>query len=393
MRVCSVPTIARNDGRGHTLGLLIAPRNTLYSSAMTQRTKRAPKKKTQAVQSAPRRIVYTQYGEPSVLRVEEFEASSPGPNEVAIDVAFSGINYGDCIARRGFYSSAPVPPGCVGFEVSGTVSAVGSKARTFRVGDRVLAVTRFGGYSSHVVVDAEYALPIPKSMSLEDAAAIPAVYLTAWHSLFEIARARKGESILIQAVAGGVGIATLQLAKHLGLVTYGTASSDEKLAFAKGHGLDHGINYASEDFKRRVHELTQGVGVDIVLDSLGGEGFKKGYECLARGGKIITIGAAQVAPAHRNLLGFANAAKELVLGGIYQPLKLIQDNRTISGVQILYWWDNTQHLTRGMRQILDLYKEGVVRPVIDGIFGFENAAEAHTRLESRATKGKLLLRA
>ncbi|MBK8171938.1 MAG: zinc-binding dehydrogenase [Sandaracinaceae bacterium] len=340
----------------------------------------------------PRRIIYRRYGEPSVLAVETFSNAAPTAHQLTIDVAFSGINFGDCIARRGFYSSAPKPPGCVGFEVSGTVSAVGSSVTTFKVGDRVLAVTRFGGYSSEVVVDAAYVSPIPNNMSFEDAAAIPAVYLTAWHSLYEIARARKGESILIQAVAGGVGIAALQLAKSLGLTTYGTASSDEKLEVAKSFGLDHGINYARDEFKSKVLDLTQNDGVDIVLDSLGGEGFKKGYECLARGGKIITIGAAQVAPAHRNLRGFATAAKEMVLGGIYQPLKLIQDNRTVSGVQILYWWDKTEHLSRGMREILALYKRGIVRPVIDSIFTFDDVQAAHARLESRVTKGKLLLR-
>ncbi len=238
------------------------------------------------------RIVYRKYGEPSVLGLEEFEPKEVGPTDVAIDVAFSGINFGDCIARRGFYSSAPPPPGCVGFEVSGTVQRVGTRVRGLKRGDRVLAVTRFGGYASVLVVDAAYVTKLPRGMSLEHAAALPAVYLTAWHSLYEIARARKGESVLIHAVAGGVGLAALQLAKDLGLVTYGTASSDVKLDLAREHGLDHGINYATRAWKAEVLAETRGRGVDIVLDSLGGEGFKKGYQSLARGGRIITIGAA-----------------------------------------------------------------------------------------------------
>lgn len=337
------------------------------------------------------RIVYRKYGEPSVLAVEQFEPRDLGPSDVAIDVAFSGVNFGDCIARRGFYSSAPPPPGCVGFEVSGVIARAGKKVRNVKRGDRVLAVTRFGGYASELVVDSAYVTKLPRGMSFEDAAALPAVYLTAWHSLYEIARARPGESILIHAVAGGVGIAALQLAKSLGLRAYGTASTDAKLKLARTFGLDHGINYSVRDWKADVLAHTKGRGVDIVLDSLGGEGFKKGYECLARGGRIVTIGAAQVAPAHRNLTSFLNAGKELVLGGLYQPLKLIQDNRSVSGVQILYWWDDTEHLSRGMGEVLRLYKKGIVRPVIDSTYSFANVSEAHAKLESRATSGKLLL--
>lgn len=338
-----------------------------------------------------KRVVFRNYGGPEVLAVEPFEVARPRANEVCVEVAFSGVNFGDCTARRGFYSAAPPPPLCVGFEASGTVTEVGSGVSRVRPGDRVMCVTRFGGYASHLVLDERYVLTIPDSMSLEHAAAIPAVYLTAWHSIHEVARMRAGESILIQAVAGGVGLAALQLSKHLGLVTYGTASSPKKLEIAKGFGLDHAIDYAAHDFEAEVMRLTNGEGVDVVLDSLGGEALKKAVRCLSLGGKAITIGAAQVAPERKNLLGYLKAGVELAKGGAFWPLDLIQYNRGVLGVQVLHWFGRVEHMHRALSSVVELYEEGAVRPVIDSTFPYAKAGEAHAKLESRGTVGKVLL--
>jgi NADPH2:quinone reductase len=157
-------------------------------------------------------------------------------------------------------------------------------------------------------------------------------------------------------------------------------------------GLDHGIAYTREDFEERVHALTKGRGVDVVLDSLGGDALKKGYRCLARGGRVVTIGAAQVAPDRRSVLGLAKAGVALARGGIFHPFALIEDNRSIAGVQILLWWDDVAHLRRGMSLLLELHRAGVVRPVIDSIVPLADARLAHEKLESRRSKGKLLLR-
>lgn len=341
----------------------------------------------------PRRVSFRRFGDASVLEITAAPERAPGPDEITIDVAFAGVNYADVLARRGFYKWAPPFPTCVGFEVSGTVRERGERVKNLSVGDRVMAVTRFGGYADRLTIEAERAYRVPSRMTLEEAAAIPAVYLTAWHALEEIARIRAGEHVLIQAVAGGVGIAALQIAKHRGAITYGTASQDEKLELASAMGLDHPINYARDDFEDRIGLLTRGRGVDVVLDSLGGEGLRKGYRSLARGGRLVTIGAAQVAPSARDVLGFAKAAVELVQGGVYHPFSLIEDNRSIAGVQILLWWDDVAHLARGMAAILELHGAGVVKPVIDSVFPLESAGLAQDRLASRASKGKILLRA
>jgi NADPH:quinone reductase-like Zn-dependent oxidoreductase len=301
------------------------------------------------------------------------------------------VNYADVLARRGFYKWAPGFPTCVGFELSGTVSAIGAGVTEHAVGDRVLAITRFGGYAEQVIVEARRAWRVPEGIGLDVAAALPAVYMTAWHSLREVARVREGDSVLIQAVAGGVGIAALQIAKHLGVETYGTASSPSKLDFARAQGLDHAIDYSKQDFEAEIKRLTRGRGVDFVLDSLGGEGLKKGYRCLARGGLVVTIGAAGVAPAGRDPLSLLRAGVELLRGGIFHPFQLIEDNRGIAGVQVLLLWDDLARLDRGLGELLDWLARGIVKPHIDSVHPLEEAARAHLALESRKTRGKLLL--
>jgi NADPH:quinone reductase-like Zn-dependent oxidoreductase len=279
----------------------------------------------------------------------------------------------------------------VGFELAGVVSALGPGVSSHQVGDRVVAVTRFGGYADEVVVEAERAWPVPSELSLEQAAAIPAVTITAWHSLMNVLRVRAGESILIQAVAGGVGLAALQIAKHLGLTTYGTASSAAKLAFAHEHGLDHGIDYTRLDFEHEVFRSTRGRGVDHVLDSLGGAGLRKGYRCLNATGHLVTIGAAQVAPDGRNPWAILKAGAELVRGGVFHPFQLIEDNRSVAGVQVLLLWQDVALMQSAMGQILELARTGVIKPHIDRVLPLASVAEAHALLESRKTRGKLLL--
>lgn len=340
----------------------------------------------------PRRIVFRRFGEVDALELEEHVVRAPGPGQLRVSVAYAGVNYADVLARRGFYKWAPPFPTCVGFELSGTVVEVGDGVTSHRVGDRVSAVTRFGGYTDELLVEAARAWRIPEGMSLEEAAAIPAVYLTAWQSLCEVARVRAGDTVLVQAVAGGVGLAALQLCKKLGALTFGTASSEEKLEFARAHGLDHGINYAKSDFEKELARLTKGRGVDFVLDSLGGEGLRKGYRCLARGGTVVTIGAAGVAPPTRDPVSFLRAGVELVKGGVYHPFQLIEDNRGIAGVQVLLLWDDLPRLERGIAQVFDWWREGAVRPHIDRVVPLADAKEAHRALESRQSRGKLLLR-
>jgi NADPH:quinone reductase-like Zn-dependent oxidoreductase len=196
-----------------------------------------------------RRMHFRRFGAPEVFEWDATRPRALAPGEVLVQVRFIGVNYADIIARRGYYKWAGRPPICPGFEVSGEVIEVGPDVQ-IGIGTPVMAVTKFGGYTEALIVPQEHVFQLPRGMTLQEAAALPAVYITAYHSLVEIMRIRSGDDILIQAVAGGVGIAALQIAKHYGLTVYGTASSDAKLDYAKSFGLDHGINYIREDFGR-----------------------------------------------------------------------------------------------------------------------------------------------
>ena len=339
----------------------------------------------------PQRVVFRKYGDVDVLELETVASRAPGPREIRVQVAYAGVNYADVLARRGFYKWAPPLPTCVGFEISGTVIECGSAVSEHQVGDRVLSIVRFGGYATELTIEAERAWQLPHGKSLAEAAALPAVTLTAWHSLCEVARVRAGERILIQAVAGGVGLAALQIAKHLGLETYGTASSAAKLALATQYGLDHAIDYKTHDFEREIARLTHGRGVDCVLDSLGGDGLRKGYRSLAPGGRVVTIGAAEVAPASRGPRDLFKAGVALVRGGLFHPFDLIEHNRSIAGVQILLLWDDLPHVHRGMREVLAWWEAGIITPHVDSVLPLAEAARAHTALESRKSRGKLVL--
>ncbi len=342
-----------------------------------------------------RRVIVPKFGPAEVLEVETVETPPLGAKQIRVEVHFIGINYADTLARRGYYKWAGDPPFSPGFEVSGVVTEVGEQSR-FKAGDTVMVFSRFGGYAEILTADEDRAFLLPAGMSLEEGAAVPAVYATAYHALYEVMRVRKGESILIQAVAGGVGLAALQLAKHSGLVTYGTASSAEKLAFAAEHGLDHGINYTKVDFEEEIARATNKKGVRFVLDSLGGEGFRKGYRCLSSPGHALVIGGAGIIPPETGLSVSAlrewtRIITDFVKGGVFHPFPLIVENKAVSGMQILLLWDQLAYLRGVGESILELYTKGVVKPFVHEIFPLTEAAEAHRFIEGRKSKGKLLL--
>ena len=315
--------------------------------------------------------------------------------EVLLRVRYIGVNYADIIARRGYYRWIGRPPACPGFEVAGEIIDKAADV-AIPLGTRVAAITRFGGYTEALIVPADRLIPIPNEMPMEEAAALPAVYITAYHSLVNIMRVRAGESILIQAVAGGVGIAALQLARHFGLTTYGTASSDEKLAFARDLGLDHGINYLAEDFEAATMRLTDRRGVQFVLDSLGGYGLRKGMRCLARGGHCVTIGAAGVVPptgfSLSSVREWRRIIVDLVRGGVYHPFKLLEENRGITGVQVLLLWREADRLQPIVEHLMQLYKESAIKPPIGAVYPLAEVSRAHALIESRRSSGKVLLK-
>jgi NADPH2:quinone reductase len=338
-----------------------------------------------------RRMLFRRFGSPDVFEWDVLRPRALAAGEVLVRVHFIGINYADIIARRGYYKWAGRPPICPGFEVSGEVIEVGPNVR-IGIGTPVMALTKFGAYTEALIVPQEHVFQLPDGMSLQEAAAFSAVYITAYHSLVEVLRIRGGEDILIQAVAGGVGIAALQIAKNYGLTVYGTASSDAKLEYAKLFGLDHGIDYVHEDFEVALQRLTGNRGVKFVLDSLGGYGLRKGIRCLRPGGHAVTIGAAQIVPPTTfRLSEWARIVGDLLRGGVYHPFYFMEKNRGLSGVQILLFWDQVPYLRGVVERLFALYGAGAIKPPISEIFRLCDVAEAHRLIESRLSKGKVLL--
>ena len=340
-----------------------------------------------------RSVVVAKFGTVNVLQTREFELPDPEENQITIAVHYAGINFADIIARRGYYEHAGQPPFTPGFEVSGRVAKAGKKSG-YRENDSVLAVTRFGGYSNLVNVSHDRTFKLRAKENLKSAAALPAVYLTSLHSLQHGLHFSRGESILIHSVAGGIGIAASQLCRNQGLEIFGTASSRDKLEFASQHGLHHGIDSSHEDFVERVQEITNNSGIDLLLDSLGGTALVKSLGLLKPMGRAVTIGGAGILPPDGHLLlqpiGAIKSASEYIRARVH-PLDLISRNISLAGVQLLLLWDHLDHLRGLMSQILKEWRAGKLAPHIHATYPLENAGSAHTSIESRTTRGKLLL--
>lgn len=335
-----------------------------------------------------RQVWIPRTGSPEVLEVREAPDPKPQAGQLRIRVVASGVNFADILARMGLYPDAPKLPAVVGYEVSGTVDAIGEKVEDFQVGDQVAAMTRFQGYSDAIVVPANQTFRVPKNLPTVDAAALPVNYLTAWLMLMRLGNLQAKQKVLIHAAAGGVGLAALQICRWRGAYTLGTASG-KKHARLKEMGMDHTIDYTSQDFAQEVSRITEGQGVDIVLDSLGGAASKKNFQLLAPLGRLFLFGVSSLAPGKtRNILA---AGKGLLQMPRFSSLSLMQDNRGVFGVNLGHLWDRAEVLGEIMTSILDLVEQGHIKPVVDKTFPFDQAGQAHAYIQNRKNFGKVLL--
>jgi len=312
-----------------------------------------------------------------VLRVEDVDEPGLGPTRVKVAIKATALNRADLLQRIGRYPAPKgVDPRIPGLEFAGIVEEIGSEVWDVKPGDRVMGLLSGGGYAAKIAVEERMLLPIPESLSFEEAAAIPEVFATAYDALVLQLNLRIGERLLIHAVASGVGLAALQLAKTAGCVVFGTAGSDEKIARAKKLGLDVGINYRSQDFSEIVSAQTEDQGVDAILDLVGAKNWEKNLLVLARRGRLILVGLVSGAKAETNLALILN--KRLTIIGTVLRARSLEEKVAL-----------TQSLRR---HVLPLLEAGRLRPVIDRIFPLEQAAEAHAYMESNANMGKIVLR-
>ena len=315
-------------------------------------------------------------GGPGVLRQTERPDPVPGPGEVLIRVAAAGVNRPDVMQRSGAY---PPPPGASdipGLEVAGTIAALGDQVNGWHVGDRVCALVAGGGYATLAVAPAPQCLPAPASLDLTAAAAIPETFFTVWCNVFERGRLRAGETALIHGGSSGIGTTAIQMASARGVRVFTTAGSDEKCGVCEALGAARAINYHRSDFVEVIRELTDGHGVDLVLDIIGGPYVPRNLAVLAMDGRLVQIGlmaGEPVAPVDfRRVLG----RRLTITGSTLRPRSVEEKGRIAAALR---------------REIWPLVERGAVAPLVYRTFPLSEAAAAHRLMESSEHIGKIVL--
>ncbi|OAQ51583.1 hypothetical protein HTG_16125 [Natrinema mahii] len=315
------------------------------------------------------------YGDSDELSVVDVPTPEPGAGEVRIEIEAAGINFADIMQRRGHYPDGPEAPYVPGMEAAGTVDAVGEGVDDLSVGDRVVGMLDTGGYAEYVTAPAALLFPVPEAMSFDEAAGFPVQFLTAHASLFEWGGLEPDESVLIQAAAGGVGTAAVQLASNHGAAVFGTASTQEKLDLAAELGCDHPINYTETDFREVVEAETDGEGVDLVLESVGDDVFDRSLDAMSHFGRMVTYGVASGVPAE------------------VSNQRLLFENKTVKGFHL---GQATMHdpdrVMKAIPELTDGFASGDLEVILGESFALEDAAEAHQYIEDRKSSGKIVLK-
>jgi NADPH:quinone reductase-like Zn-dependent oxidoreductase len=346
--------------------------------------------RTKEERVAEQRIVVTKVGGPEVLRPEPFAPAAPAPGEVGIEVRAIGLNFADIFCRLGLYKAAPPLPFSPGFEVAGVVAEVGDGVGEFQAGDRVFAVTRFGGYTTHLTVGASRVRPLPEGWSFAEGAGFPTTYLTAHHGLVNLGQLRRGETVVVHSAAGGVGTAACQVARGLGARVIGTVGSEVKRGVALEAGAGDVVVSRTSDVWDDIDRLTKGAGVDVVFDAVGGRGLKRGFDALRPGGRLVVYGFAAMMPrgGRRN---WPLLAWRFLRTPRFSPFTMVESNRTVAGFNLVHLWEREDLLETSVRELSAMASRGVIRPVIGNTYPFERVGEAHAFLQSRESTGKVVL--
>ena len=320
-------------------------------------------------------IAITEPGGPEVLRPVRRPLPEPGHGEVLIEVAAAGVNRPDVMQRQGLY---PPPPGASdlpGLEVSGRVVACGPGTQRYEAGDAVCALTHGGGYAEYCVAPETQALPVPERLALADAAGLPETCFTVWTNAFERARLRAGERLLVHGGASGIGTTAIQIATALGVRVFATAGGPDRCAACEGLGAERAIDYRSEDFVEVVKGLTEGEGVDVVLDIVGGSYLPRNLAALRPEGRLAQIAVQEASKSQIDL--FALMRKRLsIVGSTLRPQSVESKARIAAALEERVW---------------PLIESGLFRPIIGSRMPLEQAAAAHARMEGGQNVGKILL--
>ncbi len=324
------------------------------------------------------------------FQLKELPDLQPKPHEVVVDVDAFGLNFADVVARKGMYRDCPPLPCVIGYDAVGTVSKTGSDVKNLKAGHRVVAFTRFGGYASQVASDHKGVVPIPENMDAGEAAALATQYCTAYYAAEEMVRLHEGDHVVIQAAAGGVGTALIQLAKNRKCIIYGGAGSDEKLDYLRKLGVDYPINYRKQDFHQAVRKIMNEKKPDVIFNSIGGKSVRDGLALLGTGGRMVCYGAAEAMDEDNKLR--ANLKLAWGFGLIFPPL-LIMQTKSLIGINMLRVADDKPDvLKRCLESVVKMHEQGILKPHTGAVFTADKIAEAHEFLESRKSMGKVIVK-
>src|SRR5271170_7066430 len=340
-----------------------------------------------------RAMVVRRYGQPEVFEVQQVPDPQPKAGEALIRVKAIGINFADLLQRMGLYPGSPKPPFIPGLEIAGVVEKIveGSKrdeTNALKPGDAVVAMPHFKAYAEWVAVPTNTVYRIPAGMPFEDAAAFPVNYLTAYHSMFTMGNLQPGDRILIHGAAGGVGIASVQLARARGLVIFGTAGPT-KQEYLRKIGVDHAIDHEKNDFVEVVRKFAPD-GIEMVMDPIGGKSFSRSYKCLGPTGRLVVYGlSAAAGPDGKRSL--TRGLKALLQTPRFHPMKLMTDNISVIGVHLGRLLSRGALLRGELDELFRMYATGKIKPVIGKSFPLVEAAAAHRYIQERKNIGKVIL--
>ena len=335
-----------------------------------------------------KRIEYVKFGGPNVLQVRDFNLNDPLDDEVQIQTHFAGINFAEIMTRMGLYPGAPKPPSSIGGEASGVITKTGKNIQNYGVGDKVMVFAPFRSYSSHININEQMLMKLPESFSLDQGAAFPVIYMTAYMMMFDLGNLKKDEIFFIQGAGGGVGTAAIQLAKSVGAKIIGT-SSGWKHERLKKMGVDLCIDYNTENVKEKIMDYTNGYGVDLIIDPVGGKQWSESYSMLAPMGKLIVYGNQNLVQGKtRSRLALA---KEFFSMPKIKPFEMIGQNKAIMGYHLGRLKGAEHKIKRAMLGIYKMIEQGDVNPVVGKVFPFDQASQAHEYIQKRKNFGKVLL--
>lgn len=338
-----------------------------------------------------KRVLVRRPGGHEALELVEEADPAPGPDEVRVRVRASGVNYADAMVRMGHYAAAkglyPMTPG---FEFAGLVDAAGPGASRFKAGDRVFGITRFGGYTSSIVVPERQVWACPEGWDFPECAGLPAVFMTAYHALCHVAKVERGERLLVHSAAGGVGTALLQLARILGCPAVAVVGSPAKAELCRKLGAAAVIDRSSSDVWKELDRIWPD-GLDVSFDANGVTTPRPAFERLRLGGRLVVYGFAEILPRGTENPGRLRLALNYLRVPRFSPFEMTASNRAVMGFNVVFLFHKLELAERGMGDLVRWIGEGRIEKVPVRCFPLEHAAEAHAALESGTTVGKLVL--